>query len=364
MNNQINLVQTYQNQQAASACGFAMAPADIQTMASISYALLTGALHYQQAEQQIKSIVGNAFVYREGNKRIVIVSQNQRFVIKIAKLAGYEGIRDNMNEQTSCVFMNTQSKYRAMKYAPEIIAVYGTAEFPGLVLVQEKHKEILEDIARNLGMAVSEQKILEKYIGTVCGAGYTIVKKMLDAVADECFISDLPLVRSAANLSMNSLGTFAILDWGSALPKNGFEARCTKCGAPMKYHVEEQSAFTSSATYNDMNTIKPTYRCVANDAHEIDPDLFFSKLTAGDSSVIMPVQEAINYINQMGQQRAQTNTAQDIPTSQTFPYNGVNYYVGSATYNSTGGSFRRLFALNSQPTNLYVNTATSQVVQG
>ena len=363
MNNQINLKQTFQNPQASSVCGFAMAPADIQTMASISYALLTGTLHYQQAEQQIKAIVGNAFVYREGNKRIVIVSQNQRFVIKIAKLAGYEGIRDNMNEQASCVFMNTQSKYRSMKYAPEILAVYGTDEFPALVLVQEKHKEILEDIARQLGMRVSEKELIEHYIRTVCGIGYITVKKMLDSISEECFISDLPLIRSAANLSMNSLGSFAVLDWGSALPKNGFEARCPKCGAPMAYHVEEQSAFTTSLKYADMNTIKPVYRCIANDAHEIDPDVFFSRLTAGDQTVIMSKQDAINYIAQMQQQKAQISNTQDMATAQTFPYNGINYYVGSATHNSNGAIYRRLFMLNSQPTNMYVNTATSQVVQ-
>lgn len=366
MNNQSSMMQTYADNAAAATYGFAMAPSDILIMANISQQLLAGTLHYKDAASQIKNIVGNAFVYREGNKRIVIVSIHQRFVIKIAKLSGFEGIRDNMNEQASCVFMNTKSKNAHMKYAPKIIAVYGTTDFPALVLVQERHKEIFEEIAKGLGMRSNEQSLLREYISTVCVIGYPTVKKMLDNIASECFISDLPLVRSAANFSLNESGGFAVLDWGSILPKNGFEVRCPKCKAPMAYHVEDPEVFTSAVSMADMNVIKPVYRCIANPAHEIDPDVFFSRLTAGDQTVLMPVQEAQAFITNMQQSKQQAavsaNTNQDHPTAQQHVVNGIAYQVGAAQYNNGGIQYRRLFQ-NNIPTNTYLG-ANGQVVQG
>lgn len=365
MNTNTAMIQTYVNNQAAQAYGFAMTPNDIMIMANISHQLLTSQLHYKDAETQIKNIVGNAFLYREGNKRIVIVSIHQRFVIKIAKLAGFEGIRDNLNEQTSCIFQNSASRFANMKYAPKIIAVYGTQEYPALVLVQEKHKEILEEIAKSLGMRSNETTLVKEYVSTVCVIGYPAVKKMLDNIASECFISDLPLVRSAANFSINESGGFAVLDWGSILPKNGFEVRCPKCKAPMAYHVEDADVFTSTQLMGDMNVIKPVYRCLANPAHEIDPDVFFSRLTSGDQTIIMPLQEAQAYMLNLQQQATQVpvSAPTDYATSQQHPYNGALYNVGNAVYNNNGQQYRRLFQ-NNVPINLYLSVTTGQVVQG
>jgi hypothetical protein len=357
------LMQTYADNQAAQTYGFAMAPADIKVMAELSHQLLTGTKHYKQVEAEIKQLVSTAFVYREGNKRIVIVSTNQRFVIKIAKMAGFEGIRDNMNEQTSCTFMNNESKFKDMKYAPKVIAVYGTNEYPALVLVQEKHREIFEEIARGLGMHVSEKSLIEAYTKGVCGTGYPTVKKMLDSIASECFISDLPLIRSAGNFSINELGAFAVLDWGSILPKKGYEVRCPHCKAPMVYEVEAQDTFINAEKLIDMNVIKPVYKCIANDSHILDPDTFFAKLTAGDQTVIMTLQEAQQYVAQLQQQKAQqavTNT--DAPTQQQYNYNGQIMFVGSKPYPVNGIEYRRLFMSTGQPSTMFIGS-NGQVAQ-
>lgn len=364
------LQQTYFNKAAADYFKFNLGESEIRQLAEISHALVTGAIHYTDAEPRIKQLVGANFYYREGNKRIVLVSINQGYVVKISKLAGFEGIRDDANEQVSCVFNNEKAKYRNMKYAPVAIGTWGTSEFPGLVFVQEKHKEILEELAKGLAqdnMGGVQQRLLQAYLQKVVHKGYTLLSKMINNIAEENFVSDLKIIGSAANISLNEQGGFAVLDWGSILPKNGYEVRCTRCGAPMQYHMEDLESFTTSNTM-DLNVIKPTYRCMAEPSHEMDPDQFFNKLTSGDQSVIMPVQEAIQKAQQIQQgmynnnNGAVNNNQQDTVTGETFIHNGVTYNMGSMVHNTNQGQVRRLYQ-NGQAMNFGVN-AQGVIVQG
>lgn len=361
------LQNTYLNKQAAQAFGFNLSENEIIQLAEISHALVTGAIHYTDAEPRIKALVGTNFLYREGNKRIVLVSAAGGFVIKISKLAGFEGIRDNSNEQVSCIFNNEKAKYKNMKFAPIAIGTWGTNEFPGLVFVQQRHKEILEELAKNLkgNVGVSQDSLLRSYLQNVVHKGYTLLNRMITYIAEENFVSDLKIIGSAANLSINEADSFAVLDWGSILPKNGHEVRCPRCGAPMIYHMEDLESFTTSNTL-DLNTIKPTYRCVAEASHEMDPDTFFNKLTSGDQTVIMTQQEAIQKIQAIkagvNNNNGNFGGQQDTATMETFTTNGVVYNLGSIQHNTAQGVVRRLFQ-NGQPTQ-YGVTAQGQVVQG
>lgn len=361
------LQQTYFDKAAADGWKFNLSESEIRQLAEISHALVTGALHYTEAEGKIRQMVGSNFLYREGNKRIVLVSVHGGYVVKISKLAGFEGIRDNSNEQISCLYNNGRAKYSNMKYAPQIIGMWGTNEFPGLVLVQQRHKEILEELAKNLPQEMgggSQNRLLASYITNVVHKGYALLSKMITQVAEENFVSDLKIVGSAANLSINAQESFAILDWGSILPKNGYEVRCPRCGAPMIYHMEDLESFTTSNSL-DLTTIKPTYRCVAEPTHEQDPDVFFNKLTSGDQTVIMTQQEAVAKIQQLkaGATMGTTNNmGQDSPSMETFIHQGTTYQLGVQQHNTPQGVVRRLFQ-NGQPLQ-YGVTAAGVIVQG
>ena len=76
---------------------------EIREPANISLSLVTGAIHYTEAEFTQK-FCGTRFEYREGNKRIVLLVLCEGYVVKIAKMAGsFLNLRDNLMSQETCI---------------------------------------------------------------------------------------------------------------------------------------------------------------------------------------------------------------------------------------------------------------------
>ena len=345
--------ETYFNKAAAQHFGFNLDESEIRELANISLSLVTGAIHYTEAELAIQKFCGTRFEYREGNKRIVLLSKHEGYVVKIAKMAGFEGLRDNLNEQETCIFMNEKSKYAKMGYAPMAIATYSTQGYQGLLFVQEQHTEILEVIAEQIPGAVSDKALLKKYVEAIAIEGYNALATMYTSLAEELFLSDAAIISAAANLSLNNKNpkTMSMCDLGSVLPKSGYEACCPKCGAVMVYEVEPLSAFTSANNIMDLNMISPVYRCLGDDTHTIDPNDFFSRLISGDESVIMTAKEANIWLQKNSQKIA---AAEEEISNMHVEYRGKTYYLGSEDIVDSGVTYRRLY-LNNRATNLYVS---------
>lgn len=345
--------ETYFNERAAQQCGFNLDESEIRQLANISLSLVTGSIHYTDAEEAIQKFCGTRFEYREGNKRIVLLSKHEGYVVKIAKMAGFEGLRDNLNEQETCIFMNEKSKYAKMGYAPLAIATYSTQGYQGLIFVQEQHTEILEVIAEQIHGAVSDKALLKKYVEAIVIEGYNALATMNTSLAEELFLSDAAIISAAANLSLNNKKpkTTSMCDLGSALPKSGYEACCPKCGSVMVYEVEPLSAFTSANNIMDLNMISPVYRCLGDDTHTIDPNDFFSRIISGDESVIMTAKEANIWLQKNSQKIAAAG--EEISTMHV-EYRGKKYYLGSEDVIDSGITYRRLY-LNNRATNLYVS---------
>ena len=68
------------------ASGFKLDEAEMTELAEYSLNLITGKIGYDDVEKVIQEKCGKDYLYREGNKRIVLVSTKHDYVIKIAKL--------------------------------------------------------------------------------------------------------------------------------------------------------------------------------------------------------------------------------------------------------------------------------------
>lgn len=345
--------ETYFNERAAQHFGFNLDESEIRELANISLSLVTGAIHYTEAEHAIQKFCGTRFEYREGNKRIVLLSKHEGYVVKIAKMAGFEGLRDNLNEQETCIFMHEESKYAKMEYTPMAIATYSTQGYQGLIFVQEQHTEILEVIAEQIHGAVSDKALLKKYVGAIAIEGYNALATMYTSLAEELFLSDAAIISAAANLSLNNKNpkTTSMCDLGSVLPKSGYEARCPKCGSVMVYEVEPLSAFTSANNIMDLNMISPVYRCLGDDTHTVDPNDFFSRLLSGDESVIMTAKEANVWLQKNPQK---VDSDDEEITDLYAAYKGKTYYLGSNDVVDKGVTYRRMY-LNNRATSLYIS---------
>ena len=178
--------------------------------------------------------------------------------------------------------------------------IIGNDTFPGLIMIQEKHVETLDAVADNLRVQrnLNRKNVEEKIVGEVIGRGYWKFKDTLEKLADELFLDDTPLVAAAGNFGINSINGISLLDVGSAVPKNGYEARCPQCGSPMIFEVESLAALTKAGTATiAADKVKPKYVCVATmhdklGRHDMDTDAFYQKLRNGDPSVIMTKAEA------------------------------------------------------------------------
>ena len=120
------------------ASGFKLDEAEMTELAEYSLNLITGKIGYDDVEKVIQEKCGKDYLYREGNKRIVLVSTKHDYVIKIAKLAGWEGIENNVTEYDTTEWYHTNSKHKRKRYAPYPVMLIGTEDYPGLVFIQEK----------------------------------------------------------------------------------------------------------------------------------------------------------------------------------------------------------------------------------
>lgn len=311
--------------------GFNLSTEELQEMAQYSKDLITGKISYDEAEKELYDKCGKDFTYREGNKRIVLVSNHQNFVVKIAKLPGWEGIENNVTEYDTTEWYHENSKYKRKLYAPYPIMLIGTKEFPGLLFIQEKHTEILDAIANELKIKrnLSKKSLENKLIEEVIERGYTNMKQMVDEINEEFFTDDTPFVAAAGNFGLNSDETVSIVDWGSFVPKNGYEARCPECGSPMIFEVESLSAITKAGSATlAAESVRPKYVCVATagddlSRHEMDTDEFYQRLRSGDDDVIMTAEEAEKLLGEIHYSQ--------INEDSEFIFEGKKYYLGKTS---------------------------------
>lgn len=313
------------------ASGFKLDEAEMTELAEYSLNLITGKIGYDDVEKVIQEKCGKDYLYREGNKRIVLVSTKHDYVIKIAKLAGWEGIENNVTEYDTTEWYHTNSKHKRKRYAPYPIMLIGTEDYPGLVFIQEKYTEILESMANELRLSktLSKKKVEDILINEIVDRGYTDMKEMLDEINEEFFTDDTPIVASATNFGFNPDGGIAIVDWGSIVPKDGHEARCPECGSPMVFEVESLAAISKAGKVTlAADTVRPKYVCVATyneelDRHEMDTDEFYQRLRSGDPDVVMEASEADKALEEIH--------FSQINEDSEFTYEGKTYYLGKSS---------------------------------
>lgn len=308
--------------------GFDLDADAIKELASMSAKLITGKISYDEVEEELIKKCGKDFFYREGNKRIVLVSTKSDYVVKIAKLPGWEGIENNVTEYYTTEWYHENSAYKRKRYAPYPLLLIGNDEFPGLIFIQEKYTEILEAAANELRLnrSLSKKKVEETLVNEIIKRGYGDMKIMLDEINEEFFTDDTPMVASATNYGLNPEGGMAIVDWGSFVPKDGYEARCPECGSPMIFEVESLAAITKSGKVTlAAENVRPKYVCVATmhdelGRHDMDTDEFYQRLRSGNDDIIMTAKEAEETLHEI-------NISQ-IDEDSKFRKDGATYYLG------------------------------------
>lgn len=299
-------------------------------LCKLSEDIVVGNLSYKDAISQLEDTYGKNHYIREGNQRLVLIPHDDDYVIKIAKLPGWESLTNNENEFDTFMKYHTLSVHRKKHYFPVPIYQIGSEEHEALVIVQERFQEIIEDIASKVKSSISsyekrQEEIESKVSRLIVKQAYSHVADMLNDLQEEFVLDDVGIVSAAANYSFNNDGGWGINDGGNITWLGNYAPRCPECGAPLRFRMETQAALESADKALRSKSVRPTYICVATEedqvgAHVFSTEEIFQRMHDGDEDVIMTKKEALSEMKKL---------KRDEVSSKRVKIRGEYYYKSS-----------------------------------
>ncbi len=299
-------------------------------LCELSENVVLGNMTYKEVIRELEDTYGKNYYIREGNQRLVLIPHDDEYVIKIAKLPGWESLTNNENEFDTFMKYHTLSVHRKKHYFPVPIYQIGTDEYTALVIVQERFQEIIEDIASKVKSSISsyekrQEEIESKVSRLIVKQAYVHVAEMLEDLQEEFILDDVGIVSAAANFSFNNDGGWGINDGGNITWMGNYAPRCPECGAPLKFRMETQAALESADKALRSKSVRPTYVCVATaedqvGAHVFSTEEIFQRMHDGDEDVIMTKKEALSEMKKL---------KRDEVSSKRVTIRGEHYYKAS-----------------------------------